>query len=98
MILLKLIVILTAFLFFLMLISGFFLGSSSTYAPPQKAKKLPEKKEVIEEGKIVNPNVVEALRSLGFKRQESIKAARVAAEKLGDAETEVLVKEALGHL
>ena len=59
----------------------------------KKAEKIKEKK--IKEKRLVNPDIASALQSLGFKKQESITAAQKAMEKLGDVETEKLIKEAL---
>lgn len=59
----------------------------------EKAEKVKEKEK--KEKRLVNQDIVTALQGLGFKKQESIIAAQKAVEKLGEAEEEKLIKEAL---
>jgi len=59
----------------------------------EKVEKVKEKKK--EKKKLVNQDIITALQNLGFKRQESIIASQKAVEKLGEAEIEKLIKEAL---
>jgi len=91
--LLRIIVIGTFGLALAMLVVGYVLGSSKIYEQKKKVKEK-EKKEK----KLVNQDVVLALQSLGFKKQESIIASQKAVEKLGEAETEKLIKEALKQI
>ena len=65
----------------------------------EKTEKVKEKeKKEKKEKKVVNQDIVTALQGLGFKRQESIDAAQKAVEKLGEAEIEKLIKEALKQI
>ena len=91
--LLKIIIIGICLLISLTLIIGFKRVSSEIY---EQEKKVKEKK--VKEKKLVNPDIVSALQNLGFKKQESIVASRKAVEKLGDVETEKLIKEALKQI
>jgi len=88
--LLRIIIIGACLLISATLAIGFKQGSSEIYKQRKKVKKK-EKKEQ----RLVNPDTVSALQSLGFKKQESITATKKAIERLGDVEEEKLIKEAL---
>jgi len=75
---------------------GFKRVSSEIHEQEKKVEKVKEKKK--KEKRLVDPDIVSALQSLGFKKQESIEAAEKAVEKLGEVKTEVLIKEALKQI
>lgn len=75
---------------------AFVLGTKKINEQRKKAEKVKEKKK--KEKRLVNPDVASALQNLGFKKQESIIASQKAIEKLGDVETEKLIKEALKQI
>ncbi|MBA7689512.1 hypothetical protein ES703_98020 [subsurface metagenome] len=93
--LLRTIIIGTCLLISITLTIGFKRASSEIY---KQEKKVKEKKKEKKKKRLVNPDVVSALQSLGFKKQESSIAAQEAIEKLGDVETEKLIKEALKQI
>lgn len=94
--LLRIMVFGTVLLISVVLAIGYLLGSRAIYEQKKKAEKVKEKKK--KEKKLINQDIVSALQSLGFKKQESIVASQKAVEKLGDVEIEKLVKEALRKL
>ena len=96
--LLRIIIIGTCLLISITLAIGFKRVSSEIYEQEKKVKEKKVKEKKKKEKKLVNPDVVSALQSLGFKKQESSIAAQGAIEKLGDVETEKLIKEALKQI
>ena len=91
------IAVICAFLLTLVVLSiGFSRRSREISKQREKAEKVKEKKKKKKE--LVNQDIVSALQSLGFKKQESIIAAQKATKKLGDVEIEKLIKEALKQI
>jgi len=104
--LLRIVIIGTFLLALVTLIIAYLLGVRKIYEQRKKAEKVKEKKvkekkvkeKKVKEKKLVNQDIVTALQGLGFKKQESIIAAQKAVEKLGEAEIEKLIKEALKQI